>query len=83
MIRPRRGADPGGTFLEGFMYGGSERSLQLLAECGRIETPAGQHRPHSILSVLGFEGPNKGRFSSFLIFDIPCECIGILMIHEP
>ena len=26
--------------------------LPLLMECGRIETPAGQHRPHSILSVL-------------------------------
>ena len=36
---------------------GPERHLQLLAECGRIETPAGQHRPHSILSVLRFEGP--------------------------
>ena len=75
------GLDPGGTFLEGIMVG-SKTVLQLLTECGRIETPAGQHRPHSILSVLRFEGPILDVFI-ILMFDIPFECIGILMIHEP
>ena len=55
------GLDPGGTFLEGIMVG-SSTDFASLRECGRIETPAGQHRPHSILSVLRFEGSNAGRF---------------------
>ena len=61
--RPRRDWTPVEPFWK--VSWTLERHLQLLAECGRIETPAGQHRPHSILSVLRFEGPNTGRFHHF------------------
>ena len=54
-------ADPGGRRGSpdlGFPSCRFRTVLQLLTECGRIETPAGQHRPHSILSVLGLEVPS-------------------------
>ena len=49
--RPRRVVTPVGTFLEVLELGFST-GLAATQSCGRIETPAGEHRPHSIPIVL-------------------------------